>query len=46
MFELAFKDVADMQEMNEPQLSYSYFADGPSNKTTWKAECKSEIFGA
>lgn len=43
MFELTLKDVADFQGTNETDLiSYSYSSEGPSNKTTWKAECKSE----
>jgi hypothetical protein len=45
MFELpvTLKDVADFQEKNESHfISYSYSSEGPSNKTVWKAECKSE----
>ena len=43
MFELTLKDVTDFQETNETHLiSYSYSSEGPSNRATWKAECKSE----
>ena len=44
-FEWTLKDVADFQDKKEEHLiSYSYSSEGPSNKTTWKAECKSGIF--
>jgi hypothetical protein len=44
---LMLKDVADFQDMPGNQahlITYLYSSDGPSNETTWKSECKSEIF--
>lgn len=42
---LTLKDVADFQETDETHLiTYKYTPNGPSNQTTWTAECKSERF--